>query len=134
MNNTGYYKVTLSKRGVHKDISIHKLVALHFLRRTPGTVVNHKNGIKADNHVKNLEWVTPKENAQHSWLTGLSKLYPGQKLKARKLGLARRLFTKNQIRTIRGSTEKLGQLATIYRVNPSTITRIKSRLTYKKIK
>lgn len=67
-----YLQVSLSKNGTQRIRLIHRLVAEAFLgSRPPDTQVNHKNGIKADNHVENLEWVTPKENIQHASRLGL---------------------------------------------------------------
>lgn len=62
----GYLKVGLSLNGKGTTISVHKLVATHFIpNRKNYDIINHKNGNKSDNNVKNLEWTTRSGNAQH---------------------------------------------------------------------
>lgn len=61
-----YIKVNLSKYGVKKTCFVHRLVADAFIinpKMKPH--VDHINTIKTDNHVSNLRWVTPKENARN---------------------------------------------------------------------
>lgn len=62
----GYKKVSLYKNKTYKDYYVHRLVAEYFLEKSFNkNYVNHKNGIKTDNRVENLEWCTLKENSRH---------------------------------------------------------------------
>lgn len=67
IDNDGYKRVRLYKDGKHIWLGVHKLVAITFLGGDhEGMMVNHIDYNRANNDVNNLEWVTPKQNAQHS--------------------------------------------------------------------
>jgi hypothetical protein len=76
----GYAKVVICNGLVKKTASVHRLVAEAFLPNEGGKrTVNHKNGIKDDNRVCNLEWATQGENIRHAYQTGLRKPSERQK-------------------------------------------------------
>lgn len=64
----GYCRVAFNNGEVKETLSVHRLVAEAFLPN-PNNLpqVNHKNGIKADNTVNNLEWCTASENRRHAY-------------------------------------------------------------------
>lgn len=64
---TGYKQVRLAiARGKGKTFRVHRLVAENFIDNPNGyTEVNHKNEIRTDNRVENLEWCTHKYNSNY---------------------------------------------------------------------
>lgn len=73
---SGYCEVSLWINGEQTGKSIHRLVAETFLPNPNDyPCVNHKDGIKTNNDVSNLEWCTYSENHIHARRTGLNKYY-----------------------------------------------------------
>lgn len=65
-SKSGYCYVGLAKNGMNKQKSVHRLVALAFIPNSENKPeVNHIDGNKHNNTVKNLEWVTKSENMKH---------------------------------------------------------------------
>lgn len=72
VNKDGYLTVSLPKGdGKTKLASVHRLVLSAFRPRPDESsmVVNHKNGIKVDNRLANLEWCSISHNTKHAYRT-----------------------------------------------------------------
>lgn len=71
----GYLRVFLTKNNVSKSTSIHRLLAIEFIDNPENKpYVNHIDGNKSNNDIKNLEWCTQKENCIHAIKTGLNNI------------------------------------------------------------
>lgn len=68
LHSTGYMRATLKTlSGKMKHFNVHQLVLRTFVGEPPvgKEIVNHKNEIKSDNRVENLEWCDTKYNINY---------------------------------------------------------------------
>lgn len=113
----GYCLVVLQFNGKSITTSKHILVAKAFIENPENKrCVNHKNSIRIDNRVENLEWVTHSENTKHGILCGRIKLNGSERKNAK--------LTDADIVFIRSSTMRNVELANKFGVCRSLITGI----------
>jgi hypothetical protein len=111
---TGYRKVTIDR----KTRSVAVLVLEAFVSARPaGKRVAHQNGIRTDNRVENLKWMTPGENTRQKVQHGSQP--QGERVVTCKLCDA-------NVRAIKASSETQRNLARRYGVSQKTIWRITS--------
>jgi hypothetical protein len=129
-NHKGYYLVGLG----NKKFMVSRLVGEAFIKNIDNKPqINHKNGIKTDNRVENLEWVTASENTKHGWKNGLIKMSE-KRMRIFKNGDYRRgtlngrsKLNENQVMAIKSLRNmKTNTLARIFGVTTTTIRNIQN--------
>ncbi len=117
-SRTGYRQVNLYLYGRVRHWYVHRLVADAFLGGIPdGMEVNHIDGDKGRNDIRNLEIVTPEANLQHARESGLAPDLRGEQSPRAKL-------TEEKVRDIhlaRARNEKVAAVAARYGVCERTI-------------
>jgi hypothetical protein len=71
--SNGYRGIKFGR--VSKTYLIHRLVLSAFVRPANGEDANHKNGVRSDNRVENLEWVSHSGNIKHAHAMPTRKLH-----------------------------------------------------------
>jgi hypothetical protein len=115
VGNRGYVEVSHGR----SSYRAHRMIWQHVHGPiAAGMEINHKNGIKTDNRLANLELVTKSENALHASETGLTN-YAGERNGRAKLDDI-------AVRVIRTSKHKTRVLAAAFGVSVSTINRVRA--------
>jgi hypothetical protein len=123
----GYLGVRLSRGGRETSHHVHALVALAFLGPRPdGMQVHHKNGLKLDNRLANLMYVSASRNTQHAYDEGFA---------ARGERHYRSRLTEDAVREIRAARGRVSkrELARMYGVHPSTIGGVWTKRNWKHV-
>lgn len=127
LDKSGYFTVKLCSEGNVRLNFVHRLVADAFLPKKKNKYhVNHIDGIKTNNHVSNLEWCTPRENAQHAAKLGLLNTARGEASGSSKLSDS----DVAKVRSLHSQGIKQKEIASMFDVCPTTISRVVTRSTW----
>lgn len=102
----GYFAVHFCINNKSSHTTVHRLVAICFIPNPENKeTVNHINGIKNDNRVENLEWLTWGENNAHAYKLNLNSRKGSKNCKAKLseenvIQIKKRLLNKEKVKEI----------------------------------
>jgi predicted DNA-binding ribbon-helix-helix protein len=121
----GYLLVSLREMGKPHTKTVHRLVLEAFVGLCPlRHECGHRNGVRTDNRLENLRWVTAKENAADRKKHGTHQV--GETSSGAKL-------TEDIVQEIRASTCNQRELAARLGVHQSTISNIRAQRTWRHV-
>lgn len=128
LNGRGYFQVGLSN-GKSRSVVVHRLVATAFLcKSSKSDTVNHKDGIKTNNNINNLEWCTYGENNRHAIDTGLRVIKSG--IESPNYG---KVGARKGMKANRDSVEKMRASKTGVRISGSKVMHVESGTVFRSI-
>jgi len=127
----GYLYIALRKNKKQTSVLMHRILAITFIpNEEDKPTVNHKNSIRTDNRLSNLEWNTYSENNSHAHKLGKQSEYYGEnhsqsKLKEKQVIEIRSKYIKHKYTA--------PDLAKEYKVSKGAIVAILNRTTWRNI-
>jgi len=123
--NHKYLRVALFKNKKRKNWLVHQLVVMTYIGPVNKLTVNHIDGNKLNNQLKNLEIISRSENTKHGWKNGLIKTRYGEKNGNVKLKKHQVL----SIKKLRGQKSQR-ELAKMFEVSQGTIYKVQKNKTW----
>jgi hypothetical protein len=132
IRKNGYLHITLCKNKQKKDELVHRIILKTFDGES-NLDCNHKNGIKTDNRLKNLEYCTRQENIKHSYNNKLQIPIVGENCSYSKL-------TEKQVKQVKWIFKNVkvkygywGKLAKLWGVHPNTLSSVRNNHSWRHI-
>ena len=130
INTKGYLYQSLRTTKKPKLMTLHRLVALAFISNPDNKLqIDHINGIKVDNRVENLRWVTCQENCKAAHDNNQVNVVQGERQHLSKLTSKQVL----EIRELYSQGIKRLKLAELFKVHGTNIDCIIKRKTWRHI-
>jgi transposase len=118
-SNKKYFRVTVTKNKVSKQITVHRLIAWAFLgKQEHGVEVRHINGNSHDNYISNLKYGSRSDNMQDAIRQNtfsMGEIHHSAKL------------TKQDVIEIYLNPDDYRKIASMYNIHPFTVHKIKRR-------